>query len=294
MLNAEEYNELTPYEKYVIEDKGTEIPYSGEYYDFNEKGEYSCKRCGEPLFSSEAKFDSGCGWPSFDDAIPGKVQEKMDEDGYRTEIVCSNCGAHLGHVFKGEGFTETNVRHCVNSVSLAFNSSEGKEESMEMFNRETAIFAGGCFWGVEYHLGKVDGVVSTTVGYTGGHLEDPGYYDVTPGTSGHAEAIEVVFDPSRVSYEELAKLFFEIHDPTQKDRQGPDIGNQYRSAVFYTNDEQMRITEKLINVLKDKGYDVVTEVEPAVKFYPAEDYHQDYYDKKGSLPYCHLYTKKFD
>jgi len=168
-------------------------------------------------------------------------------------------------------------------------------ERSEYMNRktETAIYAGGCFWGVEYFLSKLEGVISTTVGYTGGNLDEPGYYDVVTGETGHAEAIQVIFDPDKISYEELTKNFFEIHDPTQKNRQGPDIGHQYRSAVFYNSSEQKQITEKLIEILKNSGYDVVTELMPSGKFYPAEDYHQDYYDKKGSLPYCHGYTKRF-
>ncbi len=159
--------------------------------------------------------------------------------------------------------------------------------------KERAIFAGGCFWGMDYYFNKKEGVVSTTAGYTGGNLKDPVYHDVTSGNTGHAEAIEVIFDPMKISYEELARFFFEIHNPTQENRQGPDIGHQYRSAVFYTNQQQKEITEKLIKILKNNGYDVVTEVKPATKFYPAENYHQDYYDKKGGSPYCHAFTKRF-
>ncbi|UCD39382.1 MAG: peptide-methionine (S)-S-oxide reductase MsrA [Fidelibacterota bacterium] len=158
---------------------------------------------------------------------------------------------------------------------------------------ERAIFASGCFWGTEYHLQKVDGVISTTVGYTGGHLPNPTYKQVSTGNTGHAEAIEVVYDPAKVSYETLARLFFETHDPTQLNRQGPDIGHQYRSAIFYLNDEQKAVARKLIGLLKDQDYDVVTEVTPATTFYAAEDYHQDYYDRKGTLPYCHVYQQKF-
>jgi peptide methionine sulfoxide reductase msrA/msrB len=291
MSAEDKYRDLTDFEKFVIEEKGTERAFTGEYTDYFEDGTYNCKKCGTELFRSNAKFHSGCGWPSFDDAIKGRVKELLDADGRRTEIVCANCGAHLGHVFRGEGFTDKNTRHCVNSVSLTFDPIIDVKEYRAT---ETAIFAGGCFWGVEYHLNKLDGVISTTVGYTGGNLTNPEYYDVTTGTTGHAEAIEVVFDPSKVTYEDVAKLFFEIHDPTQKNRQGPDIGHQYRSAVYYRNFEQKKTIDKLIGILEAKGLDVKTEVEPATTFYPAEDYHQDYYDKKGSLPYCHSYTKRFD
>ena len=209
---------------------------------------------------------------------------KLDADGRRTEILCSNCGAHLGHVFLDEGLTVKNTRHCVNSISLNFAPTQ------EM---KRAIFAGGCFWGVEYHFKRMPGVVSTSVGYIGGKINNPTYKQVCSKKTGHAEAIEVIYDPQIVSYEALAKLFFEIHDPSQVNRQGPDIGDQYRSAVFYIDEEQLRITQKLINILRQKGIRVATQILPAGRFWHAEEYHQDYYQKTGKLPYCHVYTKRF-
>jgi peptide methionine sulfoxide reductase msrA/msrB len=284
-----QFNELTLAEERVIVHKGTEAPFTGKYTNHKEDGTYTCKRCDTPLYKSEDKFDSHCGWPSFDDEIEGAVKRLPDADGMRTEIVCANCDGHLGHVFLGEGFTSKNTRHCVNSISMNF-VPEGEEAQTKT---EKAIFAGGCFWGVEYYLEKHPGVLSVTSGYTGGHVKNPTYQDVLSKKSGHVEAVEVVYDPSKTTYEEVAKLFFEIHDPTQVDRQGPDIGEQYRSEVFYLNDEQKEITEKLIAQLEDKGYDVATLVTKASKFWPAEDYHQNYYTNKGSLPYCHGYTKRF-
>jgi len=282
-----ELNKLTPDEKAVIIDKGTERPFSGKFDGFKEKGTYTCKQCDAPLYKSDNKFDSQCGWPSFDEEIPGAVKRQTDADGHRTEILCASCGGHLGHVFEGEGFTDKNVRHCVNSISMNFIPDDKGE------NLQRAYFAGGCFWGVEYYFGKADGVISTTVGYMGGKVDKPTYSEVCNGTTGHAEAIEVIFDPKKATYEDMAKLFFETHDPTQLNRQGPDIGEQYRSAVFYTDDDQKEVTEKLINILVDKGYNVVTEVSMADQFYPAEDYHQDYYENKNGSPYCHVYEKKF-
>lgn len=158
---------------------------------------------------------------------------------------------------------------------------------------ERAIFASGCFWGTEYFFQNAKGVVQTKVGYIGGHKEKATYYEVCSGTTGHAEAVEVIFDPSETSYEEVAKLFFETHNPAQKNRQGPDIGTQYRSAIFFVNDEQKEIGEKLIQTLKDKGHDVVTELTKAGPFWKAEDKHQQYYTKGGGNPYCHRYVKKF-
>ncbi len=161
-------------------------------------------------------------------------------------------------------------------------------------NKQKAIFAGGCFWGVEYYFQKEKGVLETTVGYIGGDIDNPTYQQVCSKTTGHIEAMEVVFDAHVVSFEELAKLFFEIHDPTQRNRQGPDIGEQYKSAIFYVDEEQKKVSQVLIDILKEKGLDVVTELIPATTFWPAEAYHQQYYEKKGSTPYCHVRIPKFD
>jgi len=274
------HHDLSPAEERVILHKGTEPPFSGEYWDHFEAGVYVCRRCGAMLYRSQDKFRSRCGWPSFDDEIPEAVRREPDPDGVRTEILCANCGGHLGHVFSNEGFTQKNVRHCVNSLSLRF-----IPEGQVQYGR--AVFAGGCFWGVEYYLQRQPGVLETTVGYTGGTTERPTYEQVCSHTTGHAEAVEVLYDPVRVSYEQLTRLFFESHDPTQPNGQGPDIGPQYRSEIFYLDEEQEAIAKRLIAELREKGYDVVTRVTPAGVFWPAEAYHQDYHATKGTLPYCH-------
>ena len=162
-----------------------------------------------------------------------------------------------------------------------------------MPSEERAIFAGGCFWGVEYRLKSLPGVISTAVGYTGGTIEDPTYDEVCEGHTGHAEAVEVIFDSEKLSYEQLARRFFEIHDPTTRDRQGPDVGRQYRSGVFYLSDGQRATAEKLMRALRERGYEPVTELEPASRFWTAEEYHQDYFEKNRLAPSCHTCVNRF-
>jgi peptide methionine sulfoxide reductase msrA/msrB len=282
------YYNLTKSESSVINEKGTERPFTGKFYKHSEKGTYICKKCGSALYHSSDKFASDCGWPSFDDEIAGAVNKYPDPDGMRTEIVCANCEAHLGHVFTGERLTPKNVRHCVNSVSLDFIPA-----ILPAGRYGIAVFAGGCFWGVEYFLQKEPGVISVTSGYTGGDIKNPTYKEVCTGNTGHAEAVKVIYNPAKTSYEKVLKLFLEIHDPTQIGRQGPDIGDQYRSEIFYLNDDQKIIAEKNLNILKSKGMKIATAVTKGSEFYEAEKYHQDYYFNNGKMPYCHGYTKRF-
>ncbi len=276
-------NKLTPEEERVIIYKGTEAPFSGDLLNNKSVGTYVCKQCNAPLYHSSDKFESGCGWPSFDDEIPGAVKRLPDPDGRRTEIVCAHCGAHLGHVFLGEGFTPKNTRHCVNSISMKFIPQKA----------DTAYFASGCFWGTEYYMMKAPGVIHTTVGFMGGHVDHPTYQQVCTKTTGHLETTEVIFDANLTTYENLVKLFFETHDFTQTDGQGPDIGPQYRSFIFYTDKNQKDIAEKYIRILTEKGYKVATTLQDASAFWKAENYHQQYYEHKGTTPYCHVYKKIF-
>lgn len=288
-LNAQkkmEYRKLNKVEEQVILKKATEAPFTGEYNNKFENGVYVCKQCGLPLYHSDSKFKSGCGWPSFDLEIEGAVTRLPDKDGRRTEITCSRCKGHLGHVFLGEGYTEKNTRHCVNSISIVFIPE----------NRiDTAYFSSGCFWGTQYHFEKLKGVISTSVGYMGGNKEKPSYEDVCRGNTGHLETLRVVFDKNTISYEDLVKLFFETHDFTQENGQGPDIGEQYLSNIFYKGDEQMEVASKYIRILSSKLYDVVTSLKSAQNhtFWEAENYHQHYYSNKGGSPYCHAYKKIF-
>lgn len=282
-------DKLSNFEKYVLIEKGTERPFSGEYVHTKEDGVYRCKVCDAPLYRSEDKFDSHCGWPSFDDAIPGAIKELPDKDGYRTEIVCANCGAHMGHVFRGERYTEKNTRHCVNSVSVRLEKKDPAKP-----REAKAYFAGGCFWGVEYYMEQINGVIDVRSGFMGGDVKNPGYYEVVKGKTGHLETVEVTYDPAKVTFETLAKTFFEIHDPTQVDGQGPDIGSQYLSAVFVNNESEREVVNRLIGELSQKGYKVATKVLDATPFYKAEAYHQNYYERKGTTPYCHKRIKRFD
>ena len=279
---------LSAFEKHVLIDKGTERAFSGKYVHTKEDGTYRCKVCDAALYRSTDKFDSHCGWPSFDDAILGAIKEVPDADGRRTEIVCANCGAHMGHVFRGEGYTAKNVRHCVNSVSLNFQKKKAQNTMLKK-----AYFAGGCFWGVEHYLEQIEGVKEVTSGFMGGHVKDPSYEDVVYKNTGHIETVEVVYDPSKVSYETLARTFFEIHDPTQTDGQGPDIGSQYISAVFVSSEEERKTIQGLIQILEGKGFKIATQIRDTSPFYRAEAYHQDYYERKGSKPYCHRRVKRF-
>lgn len=286
------FNKLTQAEENVIVNKATEHPFTGEYLNNTEEGTYVCKRCDAPLYYSSDKFDADCGWPSFDDEIEGSVKRVPDADGRRTEIICNNCGAHLGHVFLGENFTKKNTRHCVNSISLKFIPKKDKLLEKDK-SLEKIYFASGCFWGTEYFFMKAPGVVSTSVGFMGGDKKNPTYKEVCEQNTGHVETTEVVFDPTKNTYGDLVRLFFETHDFTQTDGQGPDIGPQYLSRIFYKNDDEKKIAEKYIGLLTEKGYRVATTLKPVSDYWKAENYHQQYYKHKGSTPYCHVYKKIF-
>ena len=272
---------LLPDASSIVCHKSTERPFSGEYDQHAEKGSYLCRQCGLALFRSKHKFHSGCGWPSFDEPIIDAVKEIIDVDGRCVEILCARCDAHLGHVFHGENYTAKNTRHCVNSLSLDFVSN------IEMLDSEEIIVAGGCFWGLEYYLQKIPGVLKTQVGYIGGTLDYPSYEQVCRGNTGHLEAVRILYDPEKINNEALMNSFFKIHDPMQIDGQGPDIGSQYLSAVFYYNDAQKNTVQKAISVFETTEKKVRTKMLPVTIFWPAEEYHQNYYEKTGKKPYCH-------
>lgn len=278
---------LTPDIRQIVQHKKTEMPNTGTYNRFQGQGSYLCRQCGLALFRSNHKFLSSCGWPSFDDEIPNTVKHLPDPDGRRTEIVCHRCDAHLGHVFKDEHLTQKNLRHCVNSLSIDFVNSQTVRDT------EEAIVAGGCFWGTQYLFDKFPGVIKTEVGYSGGHVDGPHYEAVCTKKSGHLEVLRIIFDTAITDYEAILKYFFEIHDPTQDKGQGPDIGPQYLSAIFYFNDAQKQVAETLIGILESYSLDIITILKPATIFWAAEDYHQAYYHKTGHEPYCHVWRKLF-
>ena len=278
---------LIPKAHDVICHQATEAPFSGEYNATTISGTYLCRRCGSALFRTPQQFNAGCGWPSFDGCISDTVTESLDSDGQRTEIRCARCQAHLGHVFRGEGFTVTNQRYCVNALSLDFVADQS------VMYTDEAVVAGGCFWGVEYYLGQIPGVLKIEVGYIHGALASPSYTDVCRGDTGHYEAVRVVFDTAKVTYRQVLQAFFEIHDPTQKDGQGADRGLQYQSAVFYYNLEQRDQAQGLIAQLEHNGFAVATVLHEASVFWKAELEHQAYYAQHSAVPYCHRKVKRF-
>jgi len=282
---------LTPAEAKVILNQGTEPAFCGTLLDNKKEGTYVCRLCGLPLFSSGAKFESGTGWPSFFAPFDKDHVAHERDDAYgmkRVESLCSRCGAHLGHVFE-DGPKPSGLRYCMNSASLEF-VEKGAEwpEASRPIKTATAYFAGGCFWGVEDRFQQTPGVIDAVSGYMGGQGKNPGYKAVCTGTTGHAETVKIVFDPARISYTELLAAFFKFHDPTQMNRQGPDTGTQYRSAIFASDADQLAAARKFVTDQaanpRFKGKRIATEVagvDTAGEFYHAEDYHQDYHVKNG-------------
>lgn len=285
--------QLTPEQYYILREKGTEKPFSGEFIFTKEKGTYKCAGCGEPLFKDDMKFESQCGWPSFDREITGgKIIQTEDVSlgMRRTEITCAKCGGHLGHIFE-DGPTETGKRYCVNSESLSFEPQKDMNKAEKL---ETISLAGGCFWCIEALFEDLKGVKSVVSGYSGGNVANPTYKQVCTGKTGHAEVVQITFDHNIIAIEELLEVFFTLHDPTTLNRQGADVGTQYRSAIFYHNEKQKEISQKVIQTLNaNKVFDkpIVTEVSAFKSFYKAENYHQEYYALNKEEPYCRAVIK---
>jgi peptide methionine sulfoxide reductase msrA/msrB len=298
---------LDPLQFKVTQENGTERAFSNRYYGNHKDGIYVDIVSGEPLFSSLDKYDSGSGWPAFTrPLIPDYVTEHKDGSAgmQRIEVRSKIADSHLGHVFE-DGPDPTGLWYCVNSASMRFLPADQLEEEgygafTVLFDSdedarapettEVAVLAGGCFWGMEEILRKIDGVIDTEVGYTGGHVKDPDYQVVSGKKSGHAEAVRIVFDPGKISYEEILGYFFRMHDPTTVNRQGNDVGTSYRSAIFYQDDRQREIAEQVKAEVDRSGKwndPIVTEITKAGPFYAAEDHHQDYLVKNPNGYTCH-------
>ena len=295
---AELKKKLTPEQYEVTQNDATEAPFKNAYWDSKKAGIYVDIVSGEPLFSSIDKFDSGTGWPSFFTSLETQnIIERKDRKLFRmrTEVRSKQADGHLGHVFQ-DGPTPTGLRYCINSAALRFIEAQKlKEEGYEKFAAPfRATLAGGCFWGVEEIFRKHPGILETTVGYTGGTLQNPTYEDVKTGKTGHAETIDIIFDPQKISYEAVLKYFFRLHNPTTLNQQGNDIGTQYRSAIFYHDAKQKQIAIKVKEEVQKSGKwkgQVVTEIVHASPFYKAEDDHQKYLQKNPNGYTCHYLRK---
>lgn len=280
-MEKDYFSHLSSEEKQILKNKGTEAPFSGEYNDFFQAGIFVCRACENPLYQSNTKFNSGCGWPSFDDEIIGAIKRHEDVSGgrVRTEICCAKCDGHLGHVFEGEQITTKNTRHCVNSLSIKF---------VPHSNLEIVTFGAGCFWSVEKYFKSVKGVYMVQVGYMGGDTLNPTYNDICRGDTKHAEVLQISFNPEIVAYKDLLKIFWLNHNPTTLNSQGPDMGTQYRSAIFYYSELQKRQAEQSKQEAQTNfTAPIVTQIVASSIFYRAEEYHQDYLGK-NNLGSCSL------
>ncbi|HVK96322.1 MAG TPA: bifunctional methionine sulfoxide reductase B/A protein [Flavisolibacter sp.] len=278
---------LTPEQFRVTRQHGTERPFSGEYCESHTPGIYACVCCGTELFDSTLKFDSGTGWPSFTEPVKQNVIRYDLDNSYgmqRVEVLCNICEAHLGHVFP-DGPAPTGLRFCINSASLQ--KVEVNSEKTDSKKLEAATMGGGCFWCIEAILDELEGVESVTSGYAGGTKENPTYQQVCTGTTGHAEVVQVSFNPKVISYADLIRVFLMMHNPTTLNRQGADFGTQYRSIILYHNAEQEKIAKAVIKEFQPHfEKPIVTEVVPLDVFYKAEEHHQQYYKKDPFKGYC--------
>ncbi len=264
----------------VLRQKATERPFSSPMCSRFEPGFYGCAACGEPLFDARCKFDSGTGWPSFSQPLSDAAVAYLGDEAHgmqRIEVLCNICQSHLGHVFP-DGPAPEGLRYCINALALT-----------RLAAVEQAVFGGGCFWCTEALLARLPGVLRVVSGYAGGHSVDPDYDQVCSGRSGHAEVVQVSFDPALVSYADLLAVHLSSHDPTTLNRQGADQGTQYRSIILPVSTEQQAVAQEVLAAMASQfAAPIVTEIKALDVFYPAEEVHQDYYQRNTEGRYCQM------
>ena len=273
MTKEDYFSDLNEEERDIIVNKGTETPFSGKYNNHFDAGVFICRACKNPLYESNSKFDSGCGWPSFDDEIFGSISRHKDFSGgrERTEICCNKCGGHLGHVFCGEKITEKDTRHCVNSLSIQF----------KKYNNLSKIYLGaGCFWTVDAIFSNIKGVYMCQSGYMGGNVVNPQHDEVRSGKTNHVEVVEIFFDEEIISLDGLLKIFWGNFDPKNLNRRISDIVSQYIFAIFYNKDEQKKVIFNSINSIQKKWNQPINiQIKKSGDFFRAEEHHQRYFMK---------------
>lgn len=287
----EEWKKILPPDLYAVaREADTERAFTGKMWNDDTKGTYYCAVCGFKLFESNQKFTSSCGWPSFFEQDNKESILFKPDNSYgmrRTEALCGRCGSHLGHLFD-DGPEPTGKRYCMNAVSLDF--VPYAEQNTHKSNLGTVVLAGGCFWCVEAIYENLQGVEKVVSGYAGGTVLNPSYEEVCSGKTGAAEVVQITYDKTKTNLDEIFQVFFTVHDPTTLNRQGADVGTQYRSAIFYNNEDEKNVAESIIKELNEKVYDgkIVTTIEKLDEFYPAESYHQNYYEQNKNKPYCQM------